>query len=362
MKTLYFTVTNDLCFDQRMHRICGTLVQQGYTVWLIGRQLPDSPPVSGHPFLHHRIRCVFNRGKAFYLEYNLRLLFFLLFRRMDLVCAVDLDTILPCYLVSVAKGIPRVYDAHEWYTEMKEVVTRPVIKKVWLGLEKWMVPRFPYGMTVSQPIADHFRSAYGVDYPVIRNLPSAKPWPVEPENRRIILYQGAVNEGRCFEKLIPAMAGVRGELHIYGDGNFLEKARQLTRDLNLESTVLFKGKALPGQLARVTPLARVGITLFEGIGKNSQYSLANRFFDYIQAGVPQLCSDLPCYREVNRTHEVAVLISDTEPNRIAAELNNLLDNEVLYSRLRENCRKAARVYTWEMESSRLAGFYQNLLP
>jgi glycosyltransferase involved in cell wall biosynthesis len=216
-------------------------------------------------------------------------------------------------------------------------------------------------MTVSQPIADHFRSAYNVDYLVIRNLPAAKPWPGEPENRRIILYQGAVNEGRCFEKLIPAMAWVQGDLHIYGDGNFLEKARQLTRELNLESRVHFKGKALPGQLAQLTPLARVGITLFDETGNNNRYSLANRFFDYIQAGVPQLCSDLPCYREINRAHEVAVLISDTEPNRIAAELNNLLDNEVLYSRLRANCRKAALDYTWERESDRLAGFYQNLL-
>jgi glycosyltransferase involved in cell wall biosynthesis len=361
MKTIYFTVTNDLSYDQRMHRICTTLVQKGHTIWLIGRVMPGSEPMSGHLFLHHRLRCYFNRGKAFYIEYNLRLLFFLLFRRMDAVCAVDLDTILPVYIVSIAKKIPRVYDAHEWFTEMKEVVTRPFVHKAWRSLERWMVPRFPQGYTVSQPIAEYFRLTYHVEYPVIRNLPVAKPWPPVPENHRIIIYQGAVNEGRCFEELIPAMSAVKGKLHIYGDGNFLRQARQLTRALKLEEKIFFMGKFLPAQLSGITPAARAGITVFEKTGKSNRYSLANRFFDYIQAGVPQVCSDLPCYREINQEHEVAVLLSGQTGDKIAHALNNLLDNEVLYLRLRSNCMNAARQYTWENESIRLIRFYQNLL-
>jgi glycosyltransferase involved in cell wall biosynthesis len=224
-----------------------------------------------------------------------------------------------------------------------------------------MVPRFPQGYTVSQPIAEYFRLTYHVEYPVIRNLPVAKPWPPVPENHRIIIYQGAVNEGRCFEELIPAMSAVKGKLHIYGDGNFLRQARQLTRALKLEEKIFFMGKFLPAQLSGITPAARAGITVFEKTGKSNRYSLANRFFDYIQAGVPQVCSDLPCYREINQEHEVAVLLSGQTGDKIAHALNNLLDNEVLYLRLRSNCMNAARQYTWENESIRLIRFYQNLL-
>ena len=361
MKTLYFAVTNDLCFDQRMHRICNTLALEGYTVWLIGRRLPGSPPITGHRFLHHRLPCLFQRGKAFYLEYNIRLFWLLLRRRMDLVCAVDLDTILPCYLVSRIKGVPRVYDAHELFTEMQEVVTRPLIHRAWLSLERWLVPKFPLGYTVSEPIARYFRERYGCHYAVIRNLPERKPWPAAPTDQQVIVYQGAVNEGRCFEQLIPAMLDVDGVLYIYGTGNFLQQAKALAAQPGLEGKIIFCGTRLPEVLAGTTPSARVGITLFEDRGLSNRYSLANRFFDYIQAGVPQLCSNLPEYRKYNDQHPVAVLLDDHSPAGIARALNNLLGNEVLYSKLRLNCMEAARTYTWENESARLVELYKKLL-
>jgi glycosyltransferase involved in cell wall biosynthesis len=361
MKTLYFTVTNDLSYDQRMHRICNTLAREGYTVWLIGRRLPQSPAVSGHRFLHHRISCYFHSGKAFYLEYNLRLCWLLLWRRMDLICAVDLDTILPCYIVSRFKRIPRVYDAHELFTEMKEVLTRPAIHRAWLALERWIVPKFRVGYTVSEPIAAYFRDRYGCDYPVIRNLPERKPWPERAARENIILYQGAVNEGRCFEQLIPAMREVNGVLHIYGTGNFMARAMELAKAPGLEGKIIFNGPRLPAELDRITPSARIGITLNEDRGKNNRYSLANRFFDYIQAGVPQVCSNLPVYRAYNGKLPVALLVDDHSPSGIASALNNLLGDEVLYSELKSNCMKAARTYTWENESSRLVELYKNLL-
>jgi glycosyltransferase involved in cell wall biosynthesis len=362
MKTIYFAVTNDLCFDQRMHRICNSLACEGYTVWLIGRRLPGSPPVSGHRFLHHRIPCFFRKGKAFYLEYSLRLCWLLLRRRMDLVCAVDLDTILPVYLASVIKRIPRVYDAHELFTEMKEVVTRPAIHRAWHFLERWLVPRFPNGYTVSEPIAAYFLNRYGCHYAVIPNYPERKSWPAAASQEKIILYQGAVNEGRCFEQLIPAMREVDAVLHIYGNGNFLDKAKDLAIAQGLQDKVVFHAPLLPETLARITPKARIGITLFEDRGLSNHFSLANRFFDYMQAGLPQVCSNLPVYRVYQEKAPVAVLVDDHSPQGIARALNNLLRNEVLYYELRSNCMKTAQTYTWDAASPRLIELYKNLLP
>ena len=169
-RSILFTVTTDLTYDQRMIRICSSLVQAGYKVTLVGRKMKNSIPLNEKSFKQKRINCLFEKGKLFYTEYNIRLFFFLLFKKMDCIGAIDLDTILPCYFISRIKKTKRVYDAHELFCEMKEIVTRPVIYKVWKKIEQFTVPKFRAGYTVNQFIAAEFKKMYGVDYGVIRNI------------------------------------------------------------------------------------------------------------------------------------------------------------------------------------------------
>ena len=77
------TVTNDLSYDQRMQRICTSLVRAGYEVMLIGRLLKKSIPLQMQPFVQKRLYCFFNKGFLFYIEYNIRLFIFLLFVKYD---------------------------------------------------------------------------------------------------------------------------------------------------------------------------------------------------------------------------------------------------------------------------------------
>jgi glycosyltransferase involved in cell wall biosynthesis len=361
LKTLYFTVTNNLVYDQRMIRICESLRSAGYRVVLVGRTDRLSPPLLPRHFEQKRLSCHFKKGFLFYAEYNLKLFFYLIPRSMNLICAIDLDTIVPCFFISWLKRIPRVYDAHELFCEMKEVVSRPRIYRFWKMIERIFVPRFPHGYTVSQPIADIFKQEYGVSYGLVRNLPRSKTLPADYQPGNFILYQGAVNEGRCFETLIPAMKQVDFPLHIYGDGNFLEQTRAMIRQYQLEDKVLLKGKHTPEELFAVTCRARVGITLFEDRGLSNRYSLANRFFDYIQAGLPQICSNLPAYRTINDPAPVALLIDEPSPENIAGELNKLLRDQVLYNKLRENCLRVRNVLNWENEEQKLIACYQEIL-
>src|SRR5258705_1117593 len=136
MKRIFFTVTNDLTYDQRMHRICTSLAENGYAVTLVGYKLASSLPLKNEKFRQKRINCLFRKGKMFYAEYNTRLFFYLLLKKTDAICAIDLDTILPCLYLSRLKGIPRIYDAHELFTGLKEVGTRPGIKQFWTRVVK----------------------------------------------------------------------------------------------------------------------------------------------------------------------------------------------------------------------------------
>src|SRR6476620_6471580 len=103
MFDIILVVTNELSYDQRMSRICTSLALAGYRVLLIGRNTKRSIPLAPQPFQQKRLNLLFSRGKLFYLEFNIRLGVYLALKKSRVLCAIDLDTILPCYFISRIK-------------------------------------------------------------------------------------------------------------------------------------------------------------------------------------------------------------------------------------------------------------------
>lgn len=359
-KHIILTVTSDPNYDQRMIRICTSLHNAGYQVTIVGRERPNSKPLIERPYRQVRIKQRIDSGKLFYLTYNIKLLFFLLFKKMDAVCAIDLDTILPVYYASRVRGIKRVYDAHELFCEIEEVTSRPSIQKMWYAIERHTVPNFPYGYTVNQSYVDEYRRMYSVNYEIVRNATVLKPLEIPEKEDKYILYQGAVNHGRCFDELIAAMVDVNAKLIICGEGNYFDEAQALTKKLGLENKVIFKGYIPPDQLRAYTLKAYVGITLFVATSRSNELSLANRFFDYMHNGVPQLCVAYPEYERINEQFEIAKLIKDVTPKNIAAALNEMIEDEGQYKKMQQNCLKAREEYCWQNEEVRLLSVYRKL--
>jgi glycosyltransferase involved in cell wall biosynthesis len=402
MQSIVFTVTNDISYDQRMHRICSSLAAHGFQVRIIGVKRRESIPLPIPPLYHasyqqQRLNCFFQKGPLFYLEFNIKLFILLCSLSYDTACAIDLDTILPVWWATWLRRKKRVYDAHEYFTDMKEVRTRPRVQSVWKWIERSALPHFKVGYTVNQHLADLFYERLQIKLEVIRNLPSTQNQSINipqisPEKgavlaedainedkiyfnftsnnlvqllnnqfkSKFIIYQGAVNHGRGFEQLIPAMQWVNAPLLIVGQGNFLAQTTALIEAYGLEQKVFIHPPIPPAELKMLTPLAHIGITIFEAEGVNQFYSLANRFFDYMAAGVPQVCVNYPMYAEIVEANPFALLINNIEPSTIAAALNNLLSDDVLYNRLQQECSKATKVLNWENESNQLIAFYSRL--
>ena len=344
-----------------MHRICTSLAENGYIVTLVGTGRKKSAPFVAEKFKQKMIHLLFKRGKLFYAEYNIRLFFYLLFSRMDVICAIDLDTILPCLFVSRIKKIPRVYDAHELFTELPEITTRPAIQRIWKRVERYALPRFNKAYTVSGSVAAELHRRYGVNYEVIRNVPLLNKEDLHLPEGKFILYQGAVNEARGFEYLVPAMQYVKDKLVICGDGNFMQKLVGLVKEYKLEDKIELKGMLSPAELIQVNQQAKIGIALIENQGINQYLSLANKFFDYIHAALPQITMNYPEYRAINERFEVAVLVEDLDPEKIAAAINNLLLDVVLYRKLQQNCLRARQELNWQQEEKKLLNFYESVL-
>lgn len=357
---IIFTVTNDLNYDQRMIRIAETLAKYGYNVKLIGRKFRNTTPLQEKDYQQKRLQVFFKKGFSFYFEYNLKLFFYLLFQKADSFCCIDLDTMLPVFFASFLKRKIKVYDAHEYFSQQKEIITRPGIYRFWHFIEKTFVPKFKNGYTVSEGIAEEFLQNYHVKYDVIRNVPFVKQRPVTGSKEKIIIYQGSVNEARGFEYLIPAMKNIEAVLWIFGDGNFLDQAKCLVEKNDLQHKIIFQGKCLPADLSVFTSKAMIGINLVEAVGKNQVLSLANKLFDYIHHAVPQVTMDFPEYRKINNEFEIAILIKNLSVDEIVTSLELLLQNKELYFRLQQNCYEARKVFNWQNEEKRLLDFYNKL--
>jgi glycosyltransferase involved in cell wall biosynthesis len=243
---------------------------------------------------------------------------------------------------------------------MKEVITRPAIKKIWDAVEKRLVPKFQSGYTVSDGIADEFKKRYGVNYQTIRNVPVLKETELPVTNEKFILYQGAVNEARGLEWLVPAMKMANAKLVICGDGNFMPQLKKMITENKVENKIELKGRIAPDQLRIISQQATIGIALSEKEGLNQWLALPNKFFDYIHALVPQVTMNYPEYKKINEQFEVAVLINDLKPETVAGAINDLLTNDAKRNRLRENCVKARLELNWQHEEKKLLEFYKNI--
>ena len=89
--------------------------------------------------------------------------------------------------------------------------------------------------------------------------------------------------------------------------------------------------------------------------------MANKFFDYVHAGIPQVLIDFPEYRALNDQFDVAELVADLSPDTLATALNRLLrDEPARYHYLAENCRRARPQLSWQHEEQVLQQLYEGL--
>lgn len=364
-KRIYCTVTNDLSYDQRMIRICSSLQKAGYAVCLVGRKRKESKPLLEQPFEQKRLKCWFNKGKWFYLEYNIRLFFYLLFKRLDAVCAIDLDTLLAGYYSTKFKRKLCVYDAHEYFTEVPELVNRPNTQRIWQRIAQRIIPKLKHCYTVCESLAEIFKEKYQTDFEVIRNVPFGQPVPnlTTPKPPYILLYQGALNDGRGLEELIAAMQDIKqAEFWMAGEGDLSQELRLLVKELKLEQKVKFLGYVQPHELKAITLQADIGVNLLQNKGLNYYYSLANKFFDYMQVCKPSLNMQFPEYQKLIKEYAVGLLLPDLEKTTLVEAIQQLVENPEYYSQLQRTCLLAREEYIWEKEEKKLVAFWQNALP
>lgn len=343
-------VTNDLSTDNRVHRTCTVLVELGYEVLLVGRKLQGSLPLE-RPYATKRMRLLFRKGPLFYAEYNLRLFLLLLFARFKLVVANDLDTLLASYMAARLRGRHIVYDSHEFYTEVPELVQRPGVRKIWLAIERRIFPKLRHIITVNDSIATAYQGRYGHKPSVVRNIPMPRDLGARvsraelglPEERFILILQGSgINVQRGGEEAVEAMRQLPDcQLLIIGGGDAWPVLEQLVKTHQLHDRVRMLPRMSYERMMQYTSNADMGLSLDKDTNLNYRFSLPNKLFDYFRASIPVLVTDLPEVAGIVRRYDAGVVVQRPEPSVIAREVRNLMNDPPRREALRQNAIFAA---------------------
>jgi len=131
--------------------------------------------------------------------------------------------------------------------------------------------------------------------------------------------------------------------------------------LQIADKVKFMGSVSPEQLRIFTAISDLGVTFDKNVSPNHYFSLPNKLFEYIHAGIPVVCSNLPERKRIIEAYQVGVVLDDLSPASVSCAINKIFSDSEKLLQLKKNCRLAMVELNWQKEEEVLKEIYEEYL-
>jgi len=372
-------VRNAYTHDTRVEKEARTLVAAGHRVTIVADAAPGLPAREmreGSEVIRVARRGPRVPGLRFVLH-ELRLARRLRALRPTVLHAHDSNALVPVALAARRLRVPFVYDAHDlWLGRPRRERSRFyfALNQLYYGLvERLLVPRAAATITVSPPIVEHLRDRYRLrdvalvpNYPELagdlerrelRALPGGEA--IDPD-APVVLYLGGLMAGRGLEQLVDAMGRLSSvQLVFLGSGVLAEPMRDRAKHNGARLHVL--APVAPGEVEAYTASADVGVSPIVDSCLNYRYSLPNKLFQYMAAGIPVVASDFPQVREIVEVARCGLVADTTRPEAIAEAIGGILADREEAAAMGARGRAAVRDrYGWSRAAEVLEALYARL--
>lgn len=377
MKKIISLLTTDFKHDNRVLKECTTLAKAGYHVTVVAMHNEglEEKEILNDNINVHRIFLKtrkWSKNKFIqvfkYLEYFYRLIKH--YRKVDIIHVNDVEPLPMAVLMKwfFNRKIKIVYDAHELEYDKKEKGSGYFPKGIISFTEKLFIKKADAMITVTPLIAKAYSERYKMDPPkLVMNCPTYKK-PTSSKDifrkkfnirtdQKIYLYQGGLFPKRGVEEILATFEKLEEEfvLVFLGYG----KLEALVKKAAAENKNIFFHPAVSqAELPDFTGSADYGFCLFQGKTLNHQYALGNKLFEYIQARLPVLCSNMPGFRQVVKENMGIVIENHNNINAIQKAIFEIQNLEKKDTQLALD--EAAKKFTWENQEQTLLEVYEGL--
>lgn len=296
--------------------------------------------------------------------------------RPDVVHANDGNTLVPAMVLKALTGARIVYDSHELWTHRNVRQDRWLAPAVEALVERVAVRLCEGVVTVSPSIVRWLQQTYRLPVAptLVRNIPVWEGSTPDPRAGRlreltglrptdkVVAYCGGITTGRGLEETLEALTLLPDDVHLvmlgFGSPEYVSGLLALARERGLRDRVHLAGQVPGPEVPAALADGDVAVVFVRPIVLSYRYSLPNKLFESIHAGLPIVAADLPDTAAVVRRYGVGEVFDARTPPQLAEAITEVLAAPEAF---RKASRRAAPHLDWRLEARRLVELYTAVL-
>lgn len=375
-------VLNTFVQDSRVMRECKSLAENGYDVTVIAywmEDLKEDEFQDGYTIKRLRLKTKSWTNNSIvqvfkYLEFLFKSLLTINKIKPKVCHGHDPSGLFVAYFAKVILNCHIIYDSHELWGHTSHMNNyNKILYKIGGYFEKLIINKTDFVITVNNSIGDLLKKHTGKEsIKIIRNIPENNSAKINlnrnhlklPNSKFILIYIGSLAKGRGVDQLIKCMNHVRQDIGLAivgGEPKYHDEYNRLIEGYSLMGRVGILPAVSPNEVISICSVADVGIHPIENTCLNHFYCLPNKLFQYIQAGIPVLCSDFPEMRKIVNGYKVGEVFDVEDINNISNTINIFFEDMEKLMEYKNNCIKASATLNWNIEKIKLLDIYSQLL-
>lgn len=281
--------------------------------------------------------------------------------------AMDLYA-LPILYHHKKKDARLLFDSREIYSALGMNVGKPLKQQIITEIEQFYIKRADVVFTSGQIDSEIIAQKYELkELPVIQNVPPyrdvqktslLRDYFSIPVEKKIMLYQGMIHEGRGLEPFIRVLTYTNHwVLCVLGEGRLWKNLLDMAKELGVASKIYHRSPVAYEELPAWTSSADAGLCYIEPLTLSLKMALPNKLFEYVQAGIPIVSSDLPQIIPIFESFNIGKLLKwPASPNEWLQCLESL-EKMIASLDMKNELKKCSKVFCWENQEQVIRSLY-----